>query len=61
MSDRFTAALAPQSEMFRTSLEQTEPRFLSREEWGFWKSMLTAALVALVGYGWASLTGALHR
>ncbi len=61
LSDRVTSGLAAQSEMFRTSLEDTSKKFVSREDWAFWKSLLTAALLAMIAYGWASLTSALHH
>ena len=61
ISDRFTAGLAAQSEMFRASLDETTKKFVSREDWAFWKSLLTAALLALIAYAWASLTGSPHR
>ena len=50
-----------QSEMFRSSLEETSKKFVSREDWAFWKSLLTAALLALVAYAWANLTNVVHR
>jgi hypothetical protein len=61
MSDRFTAGMTAQAEMFRASLEETTKKFVSREDWAFWKTLLTAALLALLAYGWSNLTGAPHR
>ena len=61
MSDRFTTSLAAQAEMFRSSLEETTTKFVSREDWAFWKSLLSAGVLALIAYGWTSLTGATHR
>ena len=61
MSDRFTTAMATQAEMFRASLEDTTKKFVSREDWAFWKSLLTAALLALLAYGWSNLAGGSHR
>lgn len=55
MSDKFNEALAAQAEMFRASLRDITERFVSREDWSFWKSLLTAALVALLAYGWSAL------
>lgn len=61
LSDRFTSGLAAQSELFRSSLEETSKKFVSREDWALWKSLLTAALLAMIAYGWTSLTSAIHR
>ena len=55
LSDRFNEALAAQAEAFRTSLADIAERFVSREDWAFWKSLLTAALLALIAYGWGTL------
>lgn len=57
MSDRFNAALTAQSEVFRDSLKDVTDKFVSREDWAFWKSLLTAALVALIAYGWNAIIG----
>ena len=57
MSEKFNEALAGQAEMFRTSLRDITERFVSREDWSFWKSLLTAALLALLAYGWSALLG----
>ncbi|MGC8474786.1 MAG: hypothetical protein ACP5NP_00390 [Acetobacteraceae bacterium] len=57
MAERFSAALDVQAETFRASLKDVTDRFVSREDWVFWKSLLTAALLALVAYGWAAMTG----
>ncbi len=61
MSDRLTAALSGQADMFHNALEETTKRFVSREDWVFWKNLLTAALLALVAYGWSNLTGFVRR
>ncbi len=61
VSERFTAALNGQSEMFHHSLEETTKRFVTREDWTFWKNLLTAALFAMMAYGWSNLTGTMHR
>ncbi len=61
MSDRFSASLGSQAEIFRSSLEETTKKFVSREDWAFWKSLLTAALLAMIAYGWSNLTGMPHR
>lgn len=61
MSERFSSSMSAQAELFRTSLEETSKRFVSRDDWAFWKSLLTAALLALLAYGWSSLTGGVHR
>lgn len=57
MADRFSAALDVQAETFRASLRDVTERFVSREDWALWKSLLTAALLALVAYGWAAMVG----
>ncbi len=61
MSERFSAGLASQGEMFQESLKEVTESFVSREDWAFWKSLLTAALLALIAYGWNSLTSGLHH
>jgi hypothetical protein len=61
MSDRFTAALAGQAELFRESLKDVAEKFVSREDWAFWRSLLTAALLALAAYGWNTAVGFVHR
>ncbi len=60
MSDRFTLALASQAETFRASLQDVTGKFVSREDWAFWKSLLTASMLALLAYGWNALLGAHH-
>lgn len=55
MSEKFNEALAAQAETFRISLRDITERFVSREDWSFWKSLLTAALLALLAYGWSDL------
>jgi predicted nuclease with TOPRIM domain len=55
LSDRFNEALSAQAEAFRESLADIAQRFVSREDWAFWKSLLTAALLALIAYGWSTL------
>jgi len=57
LADRFSAALEIQAETFRESLRDVTERFVSREDWAFWKSLLTAALLALVAYGWTAMIG----
>ena len=57
ISDKFNDSLAAQAEMFRASLHDVTERFVSREDWSFWRSLLTAALLALVAYGWSALVG----
>lgn len=61
MSERFSAALTSQAETFQDSLKEVTESFVSREDWAFWKSLLMAALLALLAYGWNALTGTLHR
>ncbi|HET6183216.1 MAG TPA: hypothetical protein VFA03_06430 [Acetobacteraceae bacterium] len=60
VSERFNLALANQAEAFRVSLAEITDRFVSRDDWSFWKNMLTAALLALVAYGWGAMIS-LHR
>jgi hypothetical protein len=60
MSDRFSLALASQAETFRASLQDVTGKFVSREDWAFWKSLLTASMLALLAYGWNALLGQ-HR
>lgn len=55
ISDRFNDSLAAQTELFRASLRDVTERFVSREDWSFWRNLLTAALFAFVAYGWSSL------
>jgi TolA-binding protein len=57
MAERFSAALDVQAETFRASLKDVTDRFVSRDDWMFWKSLLTAAMLALVAYGWAAMVG----
>ncbi len=57
LADRFASALDAQAETFRDSLRDVTDKFVSREDWAFWKSLLTAALLALVAYGWTTLIG----
>ncbi len=61
MSDQFTSALSGQAEMFRDSLKEVTENFVSRDDWAFWKSLLTAAFLALIAFGWNALVGGLHR
>lgn len=61
LSDRFTASLSKQAEVFHESLREVTDTFVSREDWAFWKSLLVAAFLALIAYGWNSLVGSLHR
>jgi hypothetical protein len=55
LSERFNEALSAQAETFRASLAEIADRFVTREDWSFWKSLLTAALLALIAYGWSAL------
>jgi predicted nuclease with TOPRIM domain len=57
LSERFTEALDAQAETFRQSLRDVTDRFVSREDWAFWKSLLTGAVLALIAYGWSTLIG----
>lgn len=57
LAERFTAALEAQAETFRQSLRDVTEKFVSREDWAFWKSLLTGALLALIAYGWSTLIG----
>lgn len=60
LADRFAAALDAQAETFRDSLRDVTDKFVSREDWAFWKSLLTAALLALIAYGWTTLISRTH-
>ena len=60
LADRFTAALDAQAQTFRGSLRDVTEKFVSREDWAFWKSLLTAALLALIAYGWSTLISRVH-
>ncbi len=55
VAEKFNEALTAQAESFRVSLHDVTERFVSREDWSFWKSLLTAALLALLAYGWSAL------
>lgn len=57
ISDKFNDSLAAQAELFRASLRDVTERFVSRDDWSFWRNLLTAALLALVAYGWSSMVG----
>ena len=61
LSDRLTASLTTQAEMFHDSLREVTETFVSREDWTFWKSLLVAAFLALIAYGWNTLVGGAHR
>lgn len=61
LSDRFTASLAAQADSFHESLREVTETFVSREDWAFWKSLLVAAFLALIAYGWSTLIGTVHR
>jgi hypothetical protein len=60
MYERFSAAITAQGDTFRQSLQDVTGKSVSREDWAFWKSLLTASLLALLAYGWSALLG-LHR
>ena len=55
LSERFSEAMDAQAEAFRSALNERTVRFVSREDWMFWKSLLVAALLSLTAYGWSSL------
>ena len=55
LSERFSQAMDAQAETFRSALNDLTVRFVSREDWMFWKSLLVAALLSLTAYGWSSL------
>ena len=61
MSDRFTAALAEQAETFRESVRQVCDKFVTRDDWTFWKNLLTGAFIALIAFGWNVLVGSLRH
>lgn len=60
LAERFNAALTAQAETLRAGLSEIADKFVSREDWSFWKNLLTAALLALVAYGWGALLS-IHR
>jgi predicted nuclease with TOPRIM domain len=60
LSERFSQALDAQAETFRSALNDLTLRFVSREDWMFWKSLLVAALLSLTAYGWSSLMAGQH-
>jgi len=60
MSDRFALALASQADTFRESLQDVTGKFVSREDWAFWKSLLTASMLALLAYGWNTMLAVHH-
>lgn len=60
LSERFSQALDAQAETFRSALNELTAKFVSREDWTFWKSLLVAALLSLTAYGWTSLMGLRH-
>lgn len=61
ISDRFTAALATQAESLRESVRQIGDKFMTRDDWAFWKNILTGGLLALIALGWSVLIGAIHH
>ena len=61
LSDRFTSALAGQAEVFRESIEEVTNKFVTRDDWVFWKNLLTAAFIALIALGWNTLVAGNHR
>jgi hypothetical protein len=61
MSDKFSAALTERADMFRESLESVTDKFVSRDDWAFWKSLLTTAFLALIAFGWNALINGWHR
>jgi hypothetical protein len=63
MSDRFSVAMSTQAEALRDSLQHLTDKFVSREDWAFWKSLLTAGVIAMIAYGWHAMLGSfgLHR
>lgn len=61
MSDRFTLALAAQSESLRESVRQIGDKFVTREDWAFWKNVLTGGTLALIALGWNVLIGTIKR
>jgi hypothetical protein len=60
LSDRFNQALTAHADSFRASLGEITDRFVSRDDWAFWKNLLTAALLGLLAYGWSTLSGIHH-
>jgi hypothetical protein len=61
LAEKFAAGLAEQNEMFQNSLQEVTQSFVSREDWAFWRSLLMAALLTLVAYGWNAVFALGHR
>jgi predicted nuclease with TOPRIM domain len=61
LSDRFTSALSGQAEVLRESLEEVTDKFVTRDDWVFWKNLLTTGFIALIAFGWNALISGFHR
>lgn len=55
LSERFSQALDSQADTFRVALNELTTQFVRREDWIFWKNLLTAGLLSIAAYGWGSL------
>lgn len=55
LSERFSQALDSQADTFRIALSELATQFVRREDWIFWKNLLTAGLLSIAAYGWGSL------
>ena len=55
LSERFSQALDNQADTFRIALSELATQFVRREDWIFWKNLLTAGLLSIAAYGWGSL------
>ncbi len=56
LSERIADAIAEQNATFQESLKDVTDTFVSREEWFFWRNLMTAALLASLAYAWNLLT-----
>ena len=60
LSERFSEALDSQADTFRIAIKELATQFVRREDWIFWKNLLTAGLLSIAAYGWGSLLAASH-
>ncbi len=55
LAERFSQALENQAHTFREAMNDLAAQFVRREDWIFWKNLLTAGLLSIAAYGWGSL------
>ena len=58
VSERFSQALENQALTFREAMNELAEQFVRREDWLFWKNLMTAGLLSIAAYGWGSLFAA---